>query len=59
MCAACVRACMASERAIVCVCVSERQRKKAYEFCICIVFVADGILVSVAHDDQVPRCHSA
>ena len=44
------------------VCVRERVRNKEREFvCVCeyIVFVANGMLVSVPHDDQVPRCHPA
>ena len=39
---------------------SERPRQRD-SVCVCvyIVFVAHEILVSVAHDDQVPRCHPA
>ena len=41
-------------------CVSERPRQRD-SVCVCvyIVLLANEILVSVAHDDQVPRCHPA
>jgi len=44
----------ARERERVC----EGQRKRESErLCVCIVLLANEILVSVAHNDQVPRCH--
>ena len=47
-----------SESESVCV----RVRNKEREFvCVCayVVFVANGMLASVPHDDPVPRCHPA
>jgi len=47
-----------AQRACLFVCVRNKEREFV---CVCayIVFVANGMLVSVPHDDQVPRYHPA